>query len=88
ARPLHVFDARKVTGNLTVRHARNETVIALDGKTYALDDTVCVIADDNGVESIAGIMGGEASGCDENTTDVLIESALWNEINIAQTGRK
>ena len=44
ARPLHVFDARKVTGNLTVRHARNETVIALDGKTYALDDTVCVIA--------------------------------------------
>ncbi len=49
---------------------------------------MCVIADDNGVESLAGIMGGEASGCDENTTDVLIESALWNEINIAQTGRK
>ena len=88
ARPLHVFDAKKVKGNLTVRRARNETVIALDGKTYALDDTVCVIADERGVESIAGIMGGEASGCDENTTDVLIESALWNEINIAQTGRK
>ena len=47
-----------------------------------------MIADDHGVESLAGIMGGEASGCDENTTDVLIESALWNEINIAQTGRK
>jgi phenylalanyl-tRNA synthetase beta subunit len=45
-------------------------------------------ADDAGVESLAGIMGGERSGCDENTTDVLIESALWNEINIAQTGRK
>jgi phenylalanyl-tRNA synthetase beta chain len=89
ARPLHVFDAKKVKGNLTVRRARNgETLLALDGRTYALDAGMCVIADDHGVESLAGIMGGEASGCDENTTDVLIESALWNEINIAQTGRK
>src|SRR5256884_2603190 len=89
ARPLHVFDAAKVKGNLTVRRARDgETLKALDGRIYTLDSGVCVIADDHGVESLAGIMGGEASGCDENTTDVLIESALWNEINIAQTGRK
>ena len=93
ARPLHVFDAGKVRGNLVVRRAKDgETLLALDGRTYTLDDTMCVIADDNGqeskVESLAGIMGGEASGCDESTTDVLIESALWNEINIAQTGRK
>src|SRR3954453_147740 len=89
ARPLHVFDAAKVKGNLTVRRARaGETLLALDGRTYTLDESICVIADDRGVESLAGIMGGEASGCDENTTDVLIESALWNEINIAQTGRK
>jgi phenylalanyl-tRNA synthetase beta chain len=89
ARPLHVFDAAKVKGNLTVRRARDgETLLALDGRTYTLDSGNCVIADDHGVESLAGIMGGEASGCDENTTDVLIESALWNEINIAQTGRK
>jgi phenylalanyl-tRNA synthetase beta chain len=89
ARPLHVFDAAKVKGNLTVRHARDgETLLALDGRTYTLDNGVCVIADEHGVESLAGIMGGEASGCDESTTDVLIESALWNEINIAQTGRK
>jgi phenylalanyl-tRNA synthetase beta chain len=89
ARPLHVFDAKKVKGNLVARRAKTgETLVALDGKTYTLDDSICVIADDNGVESLAGIMGGEASGCDENTTDVLIESALWNEINIAQTGRK
>jgi len=89
ARPLHVFDAAKVEGNLTVRRAREgETLKALDGRVYTLDSSVCVIADDHGVESLAGIMGGEASGCDENTTDVLIESALWNEINIAQTGRK
>ncbi|MBR0794187.1 phenylalanine--tRNA ligase subunit beta [Bradyrhizobium jicamae] len=89
ARPLHVFDARKVTGNLTVRRAKDgESLLALDGRTYTLDGSVCVIADEHGVESLAGIMGGEASGCDENTTDVLIESALWNEINIAQSGRK
>jgi phenylalanyl-tRNA synthetase beta chain len=89
ARPLHVFDAAKVKGNLTVRRARDgETLLALDGRTYTLDSDVCVIADDHGVESLAGIMGGEASGCSEATTDVLIESALWNEINIAHTGRK
>jgi phenylalanyl-tRNA synthetase beta chain len=89
ARPLHVFDAAKVKRNLTVRRARaGETLLALDGRSYTLDESMCVIADDRGVESLAGIMGGEASGCDENTTDVLIESALWNEINIAQTGRK
>ncbi len=89
ARPLHVFDAKKVRGNLTVRHARDgEELLALDGRTYKLDPSICVIADDHGVESLAGVMGGEASGCDETTTDVLIESALWNEINIAQTGRK
>ncbi|WP_256807563.1 phenylalanine--tRNA ligase subunit beta [Bradyrhizobium sp. Bra64] len=89
ARPLHVFDARKVKGNLVVRRARDgETLLALDGRSYNLDPATCVIADEHGVESLAGIMGGEASGCDEATTDVLIESALWNEINIAQTGRK
>jgi phenylalanyl-tRNA synthetase beta chain len=89
ARPLHVFDAAKVKGDLVVRHGRDgETLLALDGRTYTLDSSMCVIADDHGVESLAGIMGGEASGCSETTTDVLIESALWNEINIAQTGRK
>ncbi|MGZ5852710.1 MAG: phenylalanine--tRNA ligase subunit beta [Xanthobacteraceae bacterium] len=89
ARPLHVFDADKVKGNLTVRRAKaGESLLALDGKTYNLDDTICVIADENGVESLAGIMGGEHSGCSETTTNVLIESALWNEINIAHTGRK
>jgi phenylalanyl-tRNA synthetase beta chain len=88
-RPLHVFDAKKVAGNLVVRCAKaGESMLALDGKTYPLDASTVVIADDNGVESLAGIMGGEHSGCDENTTDVLIESALWSPLNIAQTGRK
>ncbi|SCZ10353.1 phenylalanine--tRNA ligase subunit beta [Microvirga guangxiensis] len=88
-RPLHVFDAKKVKGNLTVRRAKDgEEVLALDGRTYKLDAGAVVIADENGVESIAGIMGGEHSGSDESTTDVLIESALWDPLNIAQTGRK
>lgn len=87
-RPLHVFDAAKVAGNLVVRRgAEGEKVLALDGKEYELGPENCVIADDNGVESIAGIMGGEHSGCDETTTDVLIESALWNPMNVARTGR-
>jgi phenylalanyl-tRNA synthetase beta chain len=78
-----------VRGNLTVRRARaGETLTALDGKTYTLDESMCIIADEAGPESLAGIMGGEATGCSEATTDVLIESALWEPLNIAQTGRK
>jgi phenylalanyl-tRNA synthetase beta chain len=88
-RPLHVFDLKKVKGDLVVRHAGDgEEVLALDGRTYRLEPGMVVIADDNGVESIAGIMGGEHSGCDEGTTDVLIESALWDPQNIARTGRR
>ena len=88
-RPLHVFDFAKVAGDLDVRRAcAGESVLALDGKTYALDGSMVAIADQNGVESIAGIMGGEHSGCDETTRDVLIESALWDPANIAHTGRK
>ncbi|MCX7900036.1 MAG: phenylalanine--tRNA ligase subunit beta, partial [Methylocystis sp.] len=89
ARPLHVFDAKKVRGDLVVRRARDgEKLLALDGREYTLDETMVVICDDNGPESLAGVMGGEASGCDENTTDVLIETALWDPMNIAHTGRK
>jgi phenylalanyl-tRNA synthetase beta chain len=88
-RPMHVFDAAKVSGNLTVRRAvEGEGILALDARTYRLTPNTVVIADNNGVESIGGIMGGEHSGCDENTADVLIESALWDPINIAKSGRK
>ncbi|CDZ36125.1 Phenylalanine--tRNA ligase beta subunit [Neorhizobium galegae bv. officinalis] len=87
-RPMHVFDAAKVKGDLTVRRALDgETVLALDTREYKLNPSNVVISDDNGVESIGGIMGGEHSGCDENTVDVLIESALWDPINIAKSGR-
>jgi len=87
-RPLHVFDAAKVKGDLVVRRAKDgEKVLALDGREYTLTPDMCAIADDNGVESIAGIMGGEHSGCDEATTDVLVESALWDPMGTARTGR-
>ncbi len=87
-RPLHVFDAKKVKGALVVRRSQaGETVLGLDGRVYGFTGNETVIADDNGVESIAGVMGGEHSGCDEGTTDVLIESALWDPMDIARTGR-
>ena len=87
-RPLHVFDAKKVAGTLVVRRSTaGETVLGLDGRVYGFTGHETVIADDNGVESIAGVMGGEHSGCDEGTTDVLIESALWDPMDIARTGR-
>ncbi len=89
ARPMHVFDAGKVQGNLVVRQAKpGEELLALDEKTYQFDELMTVIADDRGVESIAGIMGGEESGCSDDTVDVVVEAALWNPVNIARTGRK
>ncbi|MFC3085321.1 phenylalanine--tRNA ligase subunit beta [Tabrizicola soli] len=87
-RPLHVFDAAKVRGDLHIRPAREgETLLALDGKTYTLTPGQMVIADDHGPESLAGIMGGETSGCTPETTDVFLESAWWDPITIAATGR-
>ncbi|MFZ1813151.1 MAG: phenylalanine--tRNA ligase subunit beta [Rhizobiaceae bacterium] len=87
-RPLHVFDAKKVAGNLVVRNAVDgEELLALDGKTYKLSSSTCVISDNNGPESLSGIMGGEHSGCQDDTVDVLVESALWEPLNIARTGR-
>ncbi|MCI4665272.1 MAG: phenylalanine--tRNA ligase subunit beta [Neomegalonema sp.] len=91
ARPLHVFDANKLDGNIKVRFAKSgETLEALDGKTYALDETMTVICDKGGrrVVAIAGVMGGLATGCDETTTDVFIESAYFDPIRTAATGRK
>lgn len=87
-RPLHVFDADKIKGNLYVRCAyEGEQLQALNGKIYHLSVQDCVIADEEGVVSIAGIMGGERTSCDETTRRVIIESALWDAQSIAQTGR-
>jgi len=87
-RPLHVFDAARVHGSLQVRMAEpGESLLALDGRTYALHPGQMVIADDDGPESLAGVMGGAASGCQPATTDVFVESAFWDPITIAATGR-
>jgi phenylalanyl-tRNA synthetase beta chain len=88
-RPLHVFDADKVTGDIQARlAAAGETLLALDGEEYKLDGDACVIADDASALGIGGIMGGEPSGCSEETTNVFIEAALFDPISIATTGRK
>jgi phenylalanyl-tRNA synthetase beta chain len=88
-RPLHVYDAAKLHGGLTARRARTgETMLALNGRTYTLDDSMTVIADEATVHDIGGIMGGEHSGVSETTKDVLIECAYFTPERIARTGQK
>jgi phenylalanyl-tRNA synthetase beta chain len=88
-RPLHVYDKAKLSGGLVARRAKaGEQVLALNGKTYTLDDTMTVIADDASVHDIGGIMGGEHSGVSETTTDVIIECAYFDPDHIARTGQK
>ena len=88
-RPLHVYDRAKLTGGLVARKARaGEEVVALNGRSYTLDETMTVIADDAGVHDIGGIMGGEHSGVSEETKDVVIECAYFAPESIARTGQK
>ncbi len=92
-RPLHVFDADKLRGDLTMRMARDgEEILALDEKTYALDPEMVVIADDTGPHGapvgIGGVMGGELTGCTEATTNVFLEVALFDPVRVAATGRR
>jgi len=88
-RPLHVFDADKVKGDLVVRFAKpGEKLLALNGREYALDPEITAIADDNGVQSLGGVMGGEPTSCTETTTEVFIEAALFDPVRTAATGRR
>lgn len=88
-RPLHVFDADKVNGGLRVHFAKGgETLAALDDNEYTFESGMMAISDDNDVESLAGIMGGLATGCTDETVNVFLESAYWDPIMIAMTGRK
>ena len=87
-RPLHVFDADKLQGDLRVHRAKGgETIEALDERTYTLSEGQIVISDDAGPVSIAGIMGGERTGCTDATTRVFVESAYWDPVQIAYAGR-
>ena len=89
ARPLHVYDADKLNGEIHARLGRKgESFLALDGKEYEADETICVIADDSGVIGFGGVMGGESTGCTEETTNVFIESAYFDPLRTAKTGRK
>ena len=88
-RPLHVFDADKLQGDLTLRGGRaGEQLAALNGKSYALDETMTVIADKSGALSLGGVIGGESSACSEATVSVFIEAALFDPLRTAATGRK
>lgn len=88
-RPLHVFDVDKITGNvLTLCPGQGEKFVALDGKEYQVTDKDCVIADKTGVQSLAGLMGGEHTGVTEETTSVFVECALFNAVTIALSGRR
>lgn len=88
-RPLHVFDQAKLAGDrLTLRPGAGETLKALNGREYVLGAEDLVIADARGVVSLAGIMGGEASGCDESTTEVFLECAFFDPVRIGLTGRR
>ncbi len=88
-RPLHVFDADKVTGDIHVRLSRpGETLDALDDKSYEFDDAMTLICDDAGPEGIGGVMGGLHSGCTSETVNVFVEAACFDPVRTAATGRK
>jgi phenylalanyl-tRNA synthetase beta chain len=88
ARPLHVFDGDKIKGGLTVRFSKpGESLVALDEKTYKFSEDTAVIADESGVISIGGIMGGLSTGCDEGTQTVFLECAFFDPIRTTLTGR-
>jgi phenylalanyl-tRNA synthetase beta chain len=88
-RPLHAFDAARIEGDLTVRFARRcETLLALNGQEYALDPEITAIADARGVQSLGGVIGGEATGCTAATTEIFLEAALFDPVRTAATGRR
>lgn len=89
-RPLHVYDAAKLEGSvLHMRSAKDgETCLALNGNTYTLSEGMTVIADAKGVHGIGGVMGGEETGCTEETTEVFLETAWFDPVSVAETGRK
>ncbi len=89
ARPLHVYDAGKLVGGFVEARLGQgeESLLALDGKTYALTAEMCVIADSSGALGLGGVMGGESTGCSDETSEVFVESAWFDPLRTAQTGR-
>lgn len=88
ARPLHAYDADKLQGTVTARLGRKgETLDALDGKTYEITEDMCVIADDSGAIGLGGVMGGQSTAVSETTTNIFLESAWFEPLRTARTGR-
>ncbi|MBL4801809.1 MAG: phenylalanine--tRNA ligase subunit beta [Emcibacter sp.] len=88
-RPMHVYDADKLTGDIVVRLSHTgEKMTALDDVEYTLDDKTCVITDDSGIIGLGGVMGGLNTGCQDDTVNVFVEAAWFDPISIAMTGRK
>lgn len=89
ARPLHVYDAAKLKGQIHARLGqKGEKLLALDGNEYDIDDDMCVIADESGVIGLGGVMGGDSTSSRDDTTDVFIESAYFDPLRTARTGRR
>ena len=89
ARPLHVFDADTLAGGIRVRLSRKgEIISALNGREYRLGDDATVIADQDGPLALGGIVGGVPSSCTETTVNVFVESALFDPLRTARTGRR
>ena len=88
ARPLHFYDAGKLKGGITVRFGKDEKFDALDDKAYTASETDIAICDENGILGLGGIVGGQSTGCDEGTTDILIESAYFDPLTIRRSAKR
>ena len=88
ARPLHFYDLNKVKGAITVRRGKGEAFDALDDKSYTATDADIAITDDSGILGLGGIVGGVTTGCDEGTTDILIESAYFDPLTIRRSAKR
>ncbi len=88
ARPLHFYDMSKLKGTVTVRMGKDESFEALDDKSYAATVEDCAITDESGILGLGGIVGGQSTGCDENTTDILIESAYFDPLTIRRSAKR
>ena len=88
ARPLHFYDANKLSGGITVRFGKDESFDALDDKTYIAGNSDVAITDDSGILGLGGIVGGTSTGCDESTTDILIECAYFDPLTIRRSAKR
>lgn len=88
ARPLHFYDRAKVSGDIIVRVGKDEEFEALDKNTYSASNSDCVICDEKGILGLGGIVGGESTGCGDDTTEIVIESAYFDPLTIRRTAKR